>query len=84
MLNVTTLPSPNLYSTPLLTMGIAILTLKLKKKSYLIGKFILYLYLKHKNTTQQKAYSLTAEPGSLSNQPCSFSEVTTSGGAVHP
>lgn len=85
MLNVTTLPSPNLYSTPLLTMGIAILTLKLKKKkSYLIGKFILNFYLKNKNTTQQKAYSLTAEPGSLSNQPCSFSEVTTSGGDVHP
>lgn len=25
-----------------------------------------------------------AEPGSLSDQPCSFCEVTTSGGNVHP
>lgn len=25
-----------------------------------------------------------AEPGSLSDQPCSFYEVTTSGGNVHP
>lgn len=54
MLNVTTLSSPNLYSTPLLTMGIAILTLKLKKKSYLIGKFILYFYLKKQKYNSTK------------------------------
>lgn len=83
MLNVTTLPSPNLYITLSPTIGIAILTLKLKiilfnRKIYTI------LLFKNKNTTQQKAYSLTAEPGFLNNQPCSFCEVTTSGGDVHP
>lgn len=83
MLNVTTLPVPTLCSKLSPTIGIARLTLKLKIILFNRKLYTIVFILKQKyNTT--KAYSCTAEPGSLSNQPCSFCEMTTSGGDVHP